>query len=44
LAGSSSAFFVKPRGEKILYSFKGEPKDGASPFGGLVAFNDALDG
>ena len=31
-------------GEKILYSFKGEPKDGANPFAGLVTFNGALYG
>ncbi|HET6275964.1 MAG TPA: choice-of-anchor tandem repeat GloVer-containing protein [Candidatus Cybelea sp.] len=30
--------------EQMLYSFKGEPKDGANPFGGLVVLNGVLYG
>lgn len=31
-------------GEKVLYSFKGSPKDGANPFGALTAMSHALFG
>lgn len=30
--------------EKVLYSFKGEPKDGANPFAGLIEFDGVLYG